>query len=69
MLKGYRTIIFNCIMTALMLIRMWRPDLEVPGDVDINAGLDLVDGAVVFLWGLGNLFFRLITNTTIGKKV
>ena len=68
MLKGYRTIIFNLVMTALMIIKMLQPDVEIPGGEEVSAGLDVLDQAMVFVWGLGNLFFRVITNTSVGKK-
>ena len=68
MLKGYRTIIFNLVMTALMVVKMLRPDLETPGEVEVGSGLDVLDQAMVFVWGIGNLFFRVITNTSVGKK-
>ena len=68
-LKGYKTVMFNVLMTALMVLKMWKPDVEVPGGPDVTAGLDLIEGAMVFIWGIGNLFFRAITNTSIFKKV
>ena len=68
MLKGYRTIIFNVVMTALMVLKMWKPEIEIPGGEEISAGLDMVDAAMAFIWGLGNLFFRAITDTPVGKS-
>ena len=68
MLKGYRTIIFNVIMTVLLMIRLWQPDIELPSEGDISAGLDLIDKALVFVWGLGNLIIRIITDTPIFRK-
>ena len=68
MLKGYRTIIFNVVMTALMVLKMWKPDIEIPGAEEISGGLDMLDAGLAFVWGLGNLFFRVITNTAVGQK-
>ena len=67
-MKGYRTIIFNAIMTLIMVMRLWKPDVEMPGELEINAGLDAIDAAITFVWGLGNLFLRTVTNTPIFKK-
>ena len=68
MLKGYRTIIFNVIMTALMILKMWQPETEIPGGEEISTGLDMVDAAIAFVWGIGNLIFRAITDTSIGES-
>lgn len=67
MLKGYRTLIFNGIMTIIMVLKMWKPETEVPGVEEIEGGIDAVEGAITFVWGLGNLILRAITNTSIGK--
>jgi hypothetical protein len=67
MLKGYRTIIFNVIMTGVMILKMWQPEAEVPGAEEIGGALDAIDAALVAAWGVGNMIFRAITNTAIGK--
>ena len=68
MLKGYRTIIFNVIMTVFMLINVWSPDTELPSGEDVKGALDNLDLALAFFWGLGNIILRAITDTPIFKK-
>lgn len=68
MLKGYRTIIFNVVMTALMVLKMWKPEVEIPGEAEVGAGIDVIEAAIAFIWGIGNLFFRAITNTSVFNK-
>ena len=68
MLKGYRTIIFNVIMTAFMLINVWSPSTELPSGEDVKGALDNLDLALAFFWGLGNIILRAITDTPIFKK-
>ena len=66
-MKGYKTIIFNLVMTGLMVLKMMSPETEIPGEDEISAGIDLVDGAITFVWGIGNLFLRAITDTPVFK--
>lgn len=70
MLKGYRTIIFNVLMTALMILSTTGVigSEDVPGSGEINAFLDSLDVVIAGVWGIGNLIFRKITNTAIGES-
>lgn len=68
MLKGYRTIIFNVAMSAIMVIRLWNPEAEVPDAASVDAAIGHVDAAIAAVWGLGNMLLRAITNTAMGKK-
>lgn len=67
-LKGYRTILFNAIMTVLMFIQLWNPGAELPTGPEVTEGLIQVETALAFIWGLGNIILRAITNTPIFKK-
>lgn len=68
MLKGYRTIIFNVIMTAFMLINVWSPNTELPSGPEVQGALDNLELAIAFFWGLGNIILRAVTDTPIFKK-
>jgi hypothetical protein len=68
MLKGYRTIIFNVIMSAFMLISLWSPSTELPSGEEVKGALEQLDLALAFFWGLGNIILRAITDTPIFKK-
>ena len=68
MLKGYRTIIFNVIMTLFMFINLWSPSTELPSGEDVKSAIENLDLAIAFFWGLGNVILRAITDTAIFKK-
>ena len=67
-MKGYRTIAFNVIMTVIVALRLWLPDTELPGEEEIEKGLDAVEAGLTFLWGIGNVVLRAITDTPIGNS-
>ncbi len=67
MLKGYKTIIFNAVMTAVMFKRVWGVEVEVTEDM-IASGLDALDAGLVALWGIGNAILRSVTNSSIFNK-
>ena len=67
MLKGFKTVLFNTIMTGAMIGRLWGADIEI--DAEQLAGhLDAVAVGLAFLWGVGNLFFRYVTDSPIFKS-
>lgn len=68
MLKGYRTIIFNVIMSGIMVVKLWNPEAEMPDAASIDAAIGHADAAIAAFWGLGNMVLRSITNTPMGKK-
>lgn len=69
-LKGYRTVIFNLIMTAAMVASMqgWIGDGERPTADSVNAFLDNLEGVLAGVWGVGNIVLRFVTTTPIGQK-
>jgi hypothetical protein len=68
MLKGYKTAIFNAVMTVVMVLRLWNPDAELPDADTVSQGLDTIDAAIAAIWGTGNMILRAITDTPIFKK-
>lgn len=68
MLKGFKTVIFNGIMMIIMWVKVKQPDIEVPGEAEIMQGIDYIDMALTFIWGIGNIVIRRFTNTAIFKK-
>lgn len=68
MLKGYRTVIFNIIMTAVMTMKMWMPESDLPDADSINHAIDGLDAAITLIWGVGNILLRAVTNTPVFKK-
>jgi hypothetical protein len=67
-LKGYRTVIFNIIMTLVMFWQVQQPDVELPTADHVNQSLDAVEAVVTVLWGIGNLFLRAWTDSPIFEK-
>lgn len=70
MFKGYRTVIFNVIMTGAMILSttgVIGADVEVDAD-SVNVFLDNLEGVLTVVWGVGNLFLRKITTGPIGTK-
>jgi hypothetical protein len=67
-LKGYRTVLFNLLMTVIMVLSLWKPGEAWPGAEAINSFLDSFEVAFAFLWGLGNMILRAVTDTPIFKK-
>lgn len=64
MLKGYKTIIFNVIMTGIMIANSTGA-FEVPADLDVAGAIDTVEAALVIVWGIGNFLLRVVTDTPI----
>ena len=67
MLKGFKTVVFNTIMTGAMIGRLWGADIEI--DAEQLAGhLDAVALGIAFLWGVGNMLLRAITDSPIFNR-
>lgn len=67
-MKGYRTIIFNIVMTISMGLALWMPEAETPDAETVNTALDNVEAAITAVWGIGNMILRAITNTPMFNK-
>lgn len=70
MLKGWRTVVFNGIMLIAMIGTQsgWWTSEEAPTGESVNVFLDNLDGVLTFVWGLGNIGLRMVTNTPVGKS-
>lgn len=67
-MKGYRTIVFNSIMTALMVLKIFNPEAEVPGAEEVGGTVDAIFVAMTAVWGTGNMILRALTTTRMGSK-
>jgi len=67
-MKGYKTVAFNVIMTALMVISLWSPGSDLPDAGTINKLLGDLEGVITAVWGIGNVVLRAVTDTPIFKK-
>lgn len=68
LIKGYKTIAFNTVMTIVMLVRVLSPESELPDAASVQAGIDSIDATLTALWGIGNMVLRAITDSPIFKK-
>ena len=70
-MKGYRTVVFNAIMTVTAMVAVLAGGGDAspaPSPEAINAGLDYVEAAFAFIWGVGNMWLRGVSNTPIFSK-
>ena len=70
MLKGWRTIVFNAVMTLIMTLSLWSPEqaANLPGVEQVNELINESEKLIATIWGFGNVVLRAITNTPLGKK-
>ena len=70
MLKGYKTVIFNIIMTVIMVISLWNPSeaQNLPDAGTVSGHIDTLDMLLSAVWGIGNVVLRAVTTTPIFKK-
>ena len=64
MLKGYKTIIFNVVMTFIMISNTIGLT-PISEDLDVAGAIDTLDSALVIVWGIGNLLLRVVTDTPV----
>lgn len=70
-MKGYKTVIFNSVMTLAMLAKVFNPESDVDPTVAADTasqGVDVVMAGGAALWGIGNVLLRSVTNSPIFKK-
>jgi len=67
-MTGYRTILFNLIMAALVAIRAMWPDAILPSEADVTAFMNAVDMILSAVLVIGNIVMRFLTSTSVGEK-
>ena len=69
-MKGYKTIIFNVIMSAVMIISMWNPGeaSALPDASQVSGLMDQAEAWITAVWGVGNVILRAVTSTAIFQK-
>lgn len=67
-LRGFKTVLFNIIMTVVMAMQLWFPGAEVPTADQVNSAVGGLELFLTLAWGLGNVVLRAVTNTQIFKK-
>lgn len=68
MLKGFKTIAFNLVMTIVMAVRVLSPEAELPDEAAVQATVNVVDAALTAIWGIVNILLRAVTDSPIFKK-
>ncbi len=68
--KGWKTITFNIIMTATMILSLWSPEeaSNIPGADAVNEVLNEAEKLIATIWGMGNVVLRAVTTTPLGKS-
>lgn len=66
-MKGYRTLIFNFLMGAVILLSQTL-GFDAPEESQVNQFLDALDVIMSVVTVIGNIFFRFISDTSIGRK-
>ena len=69
-MKGYRTIVFNIIMAALMMLSTFGvlAPSDTPDGSTVDALLDHVDALIASGTVIVNLILRFKTDTKVGSK-
>ena len=69
-MKGFKTIAFNVIMSAIMLTSMWNPESasDLPDAAQVGGLMEQAEVWITAVWGIGNMWLRAVTSTVIFKK-
>lgn len=68
MLQGYRTIIFNIVMAIATMITLFT-GVDTSEDIPkLKDGIDLLLQGLTVVWGIGGIWFRMITTSPIFKR-
>ncbi len=69
-MKGFKTVIFNVIMSAVMLVSMWNQESasSLPSAIEVSGLMDQAETWITAVWGIGNVILRAVTSTVIFKK-
>lgn len=69
-LTGYRTLLFNAIMAAVLIFNAASPETEVPTAEEVSGFLDqLLANLDSIIAVVGNIILRFFTKTPVGEKV
>ena len=68
--KGYKTIVFNVVMTLAMGISLWNPDAagDLPDAAEVTGLINQAEAWITGVWAIGNTWLRAVTSTAIFKK-
>jgi hypothetical protein len=68
MFSGYKTVVFNVIMGLIALVKALNPDAVLPGEEEVNQGIDGFLLSLGLVWGVGGVILRAITSSPIFRK-
>ena len=66
--KGFRTIAFNVLMTAIAILAIINPVAELPDPAQVAKLVEDFGIWFASAWGIGNALLRAITDSPIFKK-
>ena len=68
-MTGFKTIGFNIIMLIVSVgVLIGADTSEISDPEKVKAGLDTMEQALIFAFGIGNVVLRFFTRTPIFKK-
>ena len=67
-MKGWKTVTFNVIMSALMVMSLMNPEADTYDAEQVRTMIENAEPFIVAAWGIGNILLRAITDTPIFKK-
>ena len=67
-ITGFKTIAFNAIMGVIALWKIYYPEQEMPGEVEVQAAVDTFWQIFAAVSVVGNGALRAVTKTSIFKK-
>lgn len=69
-MKGYKTVIFNVVMSAIMVFTLWNQEAaqDLPSAAEVQGLIDQGETWITAVWAIGNVMLRAVTNTAIFQK-
>lgn len=67
-IKGFKTLLFNAIMTIGMLTTIWTGVDTSKEVVTVNDNFDTILTSLTTLWMIGNAWLRAVTDSAIFQK-
>ena len=67
-MKGFKTVIFNGAMALVAVWKIYFPEQEMPGEVEVQQAVDVFWQIFSAVAVAGNIALRAVTKTPIFRK-
>ncbi len=67
-LTGYKTVAFNAVMAIVAIWKIYFPEQEMPGEVEVQQAVDVFWKIFSAVAVGGNIALRAVTKTPIFRK-